>query len=74
MKAVIGQGAPSKAKAKHSSKAAAVYLRESDEGFAKLDLVCLIQLQAGLFSFPSLLEVILVVTVHENGVLFLHRV
>ena len=74
-KIVIGQGAPSKATAKHSSKAAAaVYLGKPDEGFAKLDLVGFIQLQAGLFSFPSLLEVILVVTVHKDGMLLLHRI
>ena len=47
------------------------YLWKLDEGFAKLGLIHLAQLQTGLFSFPSLSEVILVVVVHKHSVALL---
>lgn len=42
-------------------------LRKFDKGIAKLLLVSRVQTQAGLFHFPSLPEIILVVAIHKDG-------
>ena len=47
------------------------YLWKLGESYAKLLLVDRIQLQAGLFNFPGLPQVILVVSVHKDGVTLL---
>ena len=47
------------------------YLWKFGEGYAKLLLVNRVQLQAGLFSFPGLPQIVLIVSVHKNGVTLL---